>query len=407
MSAIDEIGELYRRQLGHLLWREKLILNPREAPVIVRGPEASRALDRPRLIQSFYQCALAVYKAVCDEDLPPVVGQLLFSGSPPGYGQEFHRSIGTTAFDIPQTFRTDEDADGKILEIQAPGSFWGESLLLSDYFDRTMNTSASSLQSFCQGIRAYTGNPDPVVLHLTDAASSQAGVRYFINRTRLEGLRYYGWDPEVKVGSVDHVRAHSFQSLTNENLFAQRLAERREGKRGLFDLPVNIIFDTKVLLPLPFWRHTREFFDAEHRDALAFTAFLEPDGVVELLNGELVQRSELAALPPRERGYFLKYAGGDLSRNWGSRAVFRLRTRGQDWRRRLDDAWSAASAGEAWVIQTESRAASKGLTENEEHEKHSWFCAYQRLVGGVLMTRPHFKVHGGPETSASPLVVAL
>lgn len=366
---------------------------------------ATRALDRPRLITSFYRSALNVFEAACRRDLPPIVERLLFSGSPPGYGVEFHRRIGSVALDMPQTFRTDEDASGKILEVQAPGSFWGEYLLLSDFFDPDLGRSTAALRSFCEGVRSYTGQPDPTLLHLTDAASSQQGVRYFIARTRGEGLKYYGWDPEVKVGAVDHVRAHSFQSLTNENLFTQRLDDRLR-RRGVFDLPVNLIFDTKVLLPLPFWRYTRDFFTNEHRDAFAYTAFLEPDGVVELPDGILTDRASFMSRSPRERAFFLKYAGADLSRNWGSRAVFRLRTRGRDWQHRIGEAWDAARGGEAWVVQTEMSTGTPSLTADETYEKISWFSAYGDLFGGVLMTRPHFKVHAGAETSASPLVIS-
>ncbi len=386
-------------------WAFGFDLVPADRQGSLNGEAAARASDRPRLCEEFFRSCLQVYEALLRGQLPPQVKMRLFQDLEP-FGLDFHRSLGSRALDTPSCFRTDEAGDGSIYEIQAPGSIWGEYLLLLDYYAGVPAgpASESALRTYVEGLRADSAVQDPQVLYLADASSAQAGVRYFIARSMTHGIGYYGWTPSVKVSQIDHVRAHSFHALLAENLYREHLTSARV----TYDLPLNGLFDCKVLLPLPFWRWTREFFTEEVRSMFAPSAFLESEGV-DLPGEGLVSREEFLDRPPRQRRWYLKYAGGDLSRNWGSRAVYRLKTRGRQWREILEDAWDGACRGEAWILQEER--TTRVHQEEEEmgvpadyYAKCSVLCCYGEVFGVIGMYSKSAKTHGQADTIVAPLI---
>lgn len=365
---------------------------------------AARVSDRPRLCEEFFQSCLQVYLAVLNGELPPQVNERLFRDLEP-FGLDFHRALGRRAINTPSCFRTDESGDGFIYEIQAPGSIWGEYLLLLDYYagEPASPASESALRTYVEGLCTSTAVERPQVLYLADASSAQAGVRYFISRTMTHGVQYYGWTPSVRVSQVNHVRAHSFHALLAENLYREHLIS----PSVTYDLPLNGLFDCKVLLPLPFWHYTREFFSEEVRSMFAQSAFLESDGV-DLPGEGWVSKADFLLRPPRERRWYLKYAGGDLSRNWGSRAVYRLRTRGRQWREIVERAWDGVRRGEAWILQEErtmrvQQAEHIGVPA-DYYAKCSVLCCYGQVFGVIGMYSKSAKTHGQSNTIVAPLV---
>jgi hypothetical protein len=109
-----------------------------------------------------------------------------------------------------------------------------------------------------------------------------------------------------------------------ENFAAERLRLSANGT-CVYDVPPVALFDQKLLLAFPFWDETRGYFSDAIRGLFPYTTVLAPEGV-RLETGDWTTLEQFSALARGKRGYFLKYAGADVARNWGSRAVFRLDT---------------------------------------------------------------------------------
>ena len=116
-------------------------------------------------------------------------------------------------------------------------------------------------------------------------------------------------------------------------------------------MPPIALFDQKLLLALPFWNQTRAFYGDEVRGLFPYTDILTPQGIT-LEDGSLVSIEKFSRLPRRRRAYFLKYAGADVSRHWGSRAVYHL---GKLSRERCEvqliKALNRFLGGERWILQ--------------------------------------------------------
>jgi hypothetical protein len=168
------------------------------------------------------------------------------------------------------------------------------------------------------------------------------------------------------------------------------------------------MFSGKVLLALPFWRHTAGFFTQEQRDLFPYTAVLEPDGV-QLADGTFMDRERFVNWRLKERRYYLKYAGVDTSRNGGSRGVHKVDTTGHGTRETVRTAWDEARLAIPWILQEaierdpagdERIRAECGLEQlGAMHEKLSVYCCYGRYFGTTLMLRKTFKVHGQVDTT--------
>ena len=110
---------------------------------------------------------------------------------------------------------------------------------------------------------------------------------------------------------------------------------------------------------------------------------------------------QFSALPKGRRKYFLKYAGANVARNWGSRAVFRLDTEAHDkCLARLRTTVERYTAGERWILQCDrpsdqeisfiSRAGE--IETTAAHSKHSTFYGPQGALGAKTLFEKFFKV---------------
>src|SRR5207237_6112116 len=111
-------------------------------------------------------------------------------------------------------------------------------------------------------------------------------------------------------------------ALLVENFAALRLQRLKEGTL-IYDLPPVVLFDQKLLLTLPFDHDTRKEYSDAVRALFPFTTMLRPGGI-EMEDGRSLTIAQFSALPRSRRAFFLKYAGSDVSRNWGSQSVFHL-----------------------------------------------------------------------------------
>jgi hypothetical protein len=375
-------------------------------PRIVSPHVQASLQTKHALLRSWQKTSLDLFAASIHGDLPRSIASSFLDHLPDHFGWAHHVKIQFGFIRPPPFFRTDQAADGTILEVQCPGSGWGSHEILQEYyadagFEDATNTPALSVR-FTAALQAYLGCR-PVIQHLLDNASDPAGERFFIHRAR-RGAAYFGFD-KVRPQECNFVRAHDFFGLLTENFATERLRSLADGK-SVYDLPPIALFDQKLLMALPYWDETRQHFDDAVRALFPYTTVVAPNGF-RLESGDWVTLEQFSALPRSRRQYFLKYAGADVARNWGSRAVFRLSNHSRDkCLMRLRAVTERYRAGERWILQSACPSSEEisYLTRDGEietmsaHSKHSVYCGPEGVLGKRTYFERHYKVHMSVET---------
>lgn len=165
-------------------------------------------------------------------------------------------------------------------------------------------------------------------------------------------------------------------------------------------------------LVLPFWSKTRELFSDDIRDLIIFsTPFIS--NYIELDNGDVLSIEEFSKKPQSQRRYYLKYAGSDVTKNWGSRGVYRLSNESSiGCEAILKKCLKASERGEIWMLQKEISNKKEieyfdkdGAIKTEiRNVKYSSFYGPTGLIGVLGYYRNHFKVHGQNDTVLSYIV---
>lgn len=331
--------------------------------------------------------------------------RILFSEAPAGLDIEYHRKLPACCWEPPIIYRTDQSLSGKIYEIQAPGSGWGDLYLYTVCFSRLGYDIPQMYFDFPElyaaNLANITGKSIPNVFHMVDAASVPYSSRY-LQYITSDYIKYWGLNHEVKMNEIDCLISHSVVSESTSNYFKTYLKKASEGKL-IFSTPPNLIYDEKAIYVLPFHRKTKSFFTEEIRSIFPYTAIIEDGGFYDI-NGEFVLIKDFIKRKPRERKFYLKYGGPDTDRNWGSKTVFRLS--GNDSAKLLNYANELSQKGEIWLIQQDvSQEVSEDLSQDIEeilnkknHVKISGYYGDDRLLGAKIMARHHFKVHGQEDT---------
>jgi hypothetical protein len=382
---------------------ELLAARPYPVSPVVRRLYESRLL----LIRSFQQIALGIFRAALNGEMHPVVLNWLMNETPDCVGLCYHRNLEDRHFTLPVFFRTDEVKPGRIIEIQCPGSAWGELQVAFEYAVELgyLGSEESPADRFAAQLTNFLRDT-PVVHHLLDNASAPPGMRYFLEKTR-PGVRYLSIDRGVRAGDCNFIRSHAFFSLCSDKDFLARLA--KVGNGVTYDLPPHILFDNKALLVLPFWSLTREAFSDDIRDLFPFTTPLLPSGI-ELPDGSRVTVQEFCRWPQSQRAYYLKYAGSSLALNWGSKGVYRLSNLGSGaCLNFLRQCLNGYEKGQIWLLQKEETQedeiaylARDGTVHNQRlHAKFSGYYGPDGCLGVLVMHRQHFKVHGQQDTVLS------
>lgn len=370
----------------------------------------SQYAKRHPIINRFFNQALNVLSDALYKKTSPTVLKLLLGDAPTHISVDFHKAILKQYPKVPLYFRTDDPAPGRSCEFQCPGSLWGEYAILEDvYSARGCYRQDSIASRFADSLLDLLGEENPMVHHLFDNSSLPGGVLYFIQRTRPK-LRYFGFDKGVKAIDCRLVRSHSVYGLVAENYFKDRLKKAAKGEI-YFDLPPNLLFDAKGLLALPFWSETAEYFSDDIRKEICRTIPVLPNGI-ENDDGKKMSLAQFSALPKNKRRFYLKYAGSDVSINWGSKAVFRLCNDSEKaCHERLKLAAKDFARGRPWIIQEESIVKedvtyilhdSHSRTNSErKHMNLRGFYGPCGLLGLMILHREHFKVHGQPDAVAT------
>ena len=367
--------------------------------------------DRYSIIKSYQEAAIRVFAESLRLKRNPRVAAMILSDLPEAYGTKFHLSLSEHQLRTPLFFRTDEPAHGKCSEIQCPGSGWELAELIwgiANKFPKWFNKPKHFIQSPAKGtiaaMRTFL-NSEPVVHHLTDNASSPHGMRYWIQKTRKAGARYFTYDQNVGYKDCNLIRSHDFVSLLHHNFFNERMRMCDE-KRLWFDLPPAALFDAKGIMAWPFWQETRDAFSDAERSILPYTALIEKKGV-PLADGRYLPLKEILLNRPREKVYFIKYAGTDVGINWGSRAVYRSDTLSRVQSEELiSRIGKDLNRNRYWIIQEALKQTDKvmywarngALATVKANAKWSAFYGPQGLISLLTFHRRSHKVHGSPDT---------
>lgn len=378
------------------------------SPSTVPTHEYTKIKERLKIIHDFQdRCIYLFRKAIAENDTELI--HWLINETPTSFGVEYHKNLQEHHFTKPVFFRTDEMRLGKIAEIQCPGSLWGELEILYQFYKKNggVVNEFSPAFEFVSQLRDYLGK-DPIVHYLTDNCSIPAGIRYFIQQTRPD-VKYWGIDKDIKQLDCNFIRTHSFFGLCGENYFNLRLTLPPE--KLLYDFPPYVLFDQKATLVLPFWNKTRQYFSDEIRDILIFSSPICNDKI-QLENGEELTIEEFSALPQSQRCYYIKYAGSNVSINWGSRSVERLSNLGsQKCFELLKRCQTDYISGKIWLIQKEVKEKNTitykerdGVINQESlNSKFSAFYGPSNLIGVVGTYSKKHKVHGQSDSVISIL----
>lgn len=372
------------------------------------SPEVIKQFEeRLAIIRKFQESVIDLFRSVLLNDRKGQILKWLINETPTSIGIGYHRKLKDCHFTLPVFFRTDEVAPGRIAEIQCPGSLWGE-LQLTFNYARTLGyigNESSPADKFTNQLYNYL-DESPVVLHLLDNSSAPAGMRYFIESTR-PSIKYWGIDRGIKPKSCNFIRSHSFFGLCAENEFRLRLPN--VGKDVKYDLPPHVIFDQKAPLVLPFWSVTRSFFSDEIRSIFLYSTPLLPSGI-ELPDNTKISISDFSKLPQSKRKYYLKYAGTDVSINWGAKTVFRLKKMSSlQCQTILENCLFRFKKGQIWLLQEEETQDDEisymdrinSIRTEILRAKFSAFYGPQSCIGVLAMHRHCNKVHGQEDTVLS------
>lgn len=370
--------------------------------------------ERYDCIRRFQQTTLGLFLASLKGEAHPEIAAHVLGDVPAAYGADYHRGLSPAQLKVPLFFRTDEPVIGKLSEIQCPGSGWaGHDLIEALYraheglFDGPRVFHRSLAQAFAEDLREHLG-VEPIVHHLFDNASQPQEARYFIQRTREHGVRYFSWDPGVHSRDCNFVRSHDWISLLHDNFHRDRLLACDE-KRLSYDLSPCALFDAKAILALPFDPQTRDHYDDDIRAMIPYTQVFREDGIL-LSDGSWAGPEDIINDSKLRRRFYAKYAGTDVNLNWGSRAVFYLGEQSRVHARSiLERIITDARRGRHWILQAVHRQKSAApfytregeLQESRGYEKLSAFYGPKGLMGIMAFHRRAAKVHGSADTIMS------
>jgi hypothetical protein len=406
-----QIDEFFNQKTATNIGFEALLAS---APYQLETKKVEQFAARYHVIKTFQQKTIDLFNASLRGDHDPEIAKTIFGDMPRHFGREYHVHLNEHQNRTPVFFRTDEPVCGKIAEIQCPGSGWCLAEQVRQiYCDNTgifgnpTHFPQRIVDLFSHSLARYLGK-DPIIHHLTENASRPHGMRFFIQLARDKGVKFYSYDQGITHYDCNFVRSHDFVSLLHHNFFSERL-ERCSKNQLWFDLSPSALFDGKIILAWPFWKLTRDAYPDAVREILPYTTVISPEGM-ELEDGSWVGIDDFCERPPKLRNYYVKYAGTDISLNWGSKGVY-LASSGSkaQCKELMKGILKDWTMDRRWVLQSAYRLREKvGVLDREEHEyfldgyaKYSGFYGPSGLLGIIVMHKNFQKVHGSAETVMS------
>lgn len=369
-------------------------------PFVLNRAEGMRATARRGALRDYQRTLVELWKR---NELPEFIDSIPTWSAPLPDGA--WRELDTDLL-IPMFIRTDESLEGKVFEIQCPGSWWGTLQVMQEHIEGSGPRLADGFIGELDEV--FPGGAD--ILHLFESSTSPHENRTFADRIRRSGnrFRYWSLDPEALTDDCNWIRAHSFSGLVSEDLFRVRLERFAEGELR-FDLPPIPLFDQKAPMALPFDRETASNFTDAHRSLFPYTAIVRQDGFV-LETGELVGIQDIPQRAECGLDYFAKYAGMDTTRNFGARGVFQLsECTGAGLQVLADQISVDVARNEPWIMQRAETstgelryiAADGSAREGRMNLKVSEFFGPRTHLGSLVQGSVGSSVRWTPDTVLS------
>lgn len=384
------------------------------APLSLGADVIAGFSSRYDTIRRFQQITLDLFIASLKGDAEPWIAETILSDVPASFAKEYHLSLEPVQLALPVFFRTDEPAPGILSEVQCPGSGWSNHerlyTLYANYpaeFGEPTTFREPLSKRLAVDLHDLLDN-DPRVYYLLDNASLPHGARYFIEKTRYHGVRYYSWDPDIHPRECNFVRSHDWSSLLHNNFHRNHMEKCASGTLR-YDLSPIALFDTKAIMALPFDERTRDHYDDAIRAIFPYTQLLT-SGQVRVSDGEVVDIDTICQTASLRRNVYIKYAGTDVNCNWGSRAVYFLGNNSRvQAKKRFDMVLDDVRRGRPWIIQEPHRTSSVmdyltpegDLGTSEGYLKLSGFYGPSGLLGILAYHLRSAKVHGNSQAIMS------
>ena len=134
------------------------------------------------LIRKFLSIVSNIAKNSLKDNSKNEIRKILFSESVLGMDTAYYKSLDDFCWNIPVMFRTDQSIDGKIFEIQSPGSGWGDIPLiytsLSEKYPEFIEKTRKYVEEYTNFIKKITSSDNPRVAHFEDASSNPTSIKY-------------------------------------------------------------------------------------------------------------------------------------------------------------------------------------------------------------------------------------
>jgi len=404
----NAIDMAYEKVLG---FGAKSTVHASLVPAILSDEEAQGFIDRYSVLRQFMAISQELFSETLVDDSKKPLRDLILNDTPSGFGLDYHQNIYRLPSSLPYFFRTDECIPGKISEIQYEGSLWGNVQVLQStlaymsqfaQFPLREFNSISIAQHVAEAIRSLTQD-HPYVFHQIDESSNMLDMNYFIASIRQHGIKFLGHDYEVSLHNFSFIQTHSFLELVHSSCFADMMT-RYEKNELVFNVFPSILFYQKIALAFPFWEKTRERYSDAIRDLFPYTSLVMHDVTVE--GDRHMSLYDFANQPTHERDYFLKYAGANGTINWGSKAVYHLgKSHKNTCLMLLTMASEDFAKGSPWILQKAHHrkeqvtySNSDVIESNPMYSKWSGFYGPKGFLGGHVMNRSFYKVHGQQDT---------
>src|ERR1700743_184795 len=103
-------------------------------PVQPTLPYSSAPEARLRVIQEFFDSCLSIFTDALNNKCSRDLYRWLLNDTPASLRRRWHLALPRAVYTRPMFFRTDESPAGQVMEIQCPGSGWGDLCLLRDAY---------------------------------------------------------------------------------------------------------------------------------------------------------------------------------------------------------------------------------------------------------------------------------
>lgn len=215
-----------------------------------------------------------------------------------------------------------------------------------------------------------------------------------------------------------HALVHNYTSLRKIDKLISSYSKR---KLEIIPAP-NLLHEAKIIMALAYNPKYEELFGQE-KDIFAATYAIEKGVRIEW-KGKKISLDDVVEIPAGKRSFILKYAGLDMERNFGARAVTRLRglTRSETKKLLSQAINEFETKGEPWIIQEDISVNRNDIVyyngKEDALRQTDMYTLYRphflydnkadiiRCLGALTFMKNFYKVHA-QENSACGSVVFL